>query len=89
MKIAGLSKILQEKDKLGQKLAGLRSRKKFYKIWLLPDLVICRKKVGDKILKYLVQKKKKKKPVKIPQLNSLALWKETIRATVFLVKTIV
>ena len=87
MKIAGLSKILQEKDKLGQKLAGLRSRKKFYKIWLLPDLVICRKKVGDKILKYLV--KKKKKPVKIPQLNSLALWKETIRAIVFLVKTIV
>jgi len=28
MKIAGLSKILQEKDKLRQKLAGLRSRKK-------------------------------------------------------------
>jgi len=31
--------------------------------------------------------KKIKKPVKIFQLNSLALWKETIRAIVFLVKT--
>lgn len=37
-----------------------------------------------------MQKKKKKKriTVKIPQLNSLSLWKETIRAIVFLVKMI-
>lgn len=34
------------------------------------------------------KKKKKRITVKIPQLNSLSLWKETIRAIVFIVKTI-
>ena len=65
MTVAGLSKVLQEKDKLRQKLAGLRSRKKNLENLTASRPCICRR--------WEIKRKSTwcKKTVKIPQLNSL------------------